>query len=142
MEITRVDNFRFRLKGKTATVLMAPGELMIDDFRITGPGEYEVSGVAVLALKDNDQLVFRVKMEKVVFLYPASLREEVDAVDILFTDKAETAAKIEPKLVIPMGEEGQVQKMIKDLGKEGLEKQAKFLISADRLPENMEVVYI
>ena len=45
-------------------------------------------------------------------------------------------------MVIPMGEEEQVKKIIKDLGKEGLSKLPKLLTSADKLPDLLEVIWL
>ncbi len=142
MEIVHVGGLSFKVKSKNCTVIFAPGELLIEDFRIAGPGEYEVKGVAVLAVIDGDKLIFRAKIDEVVFLYPASQKEEIDGVDVLFTDDSAAVAKIEPKLVVPMGEEENVKKVIRDLGKEGLVKLPKLVTSADKLSDLMEVVWL
>lgn len=123
-------------------VAFEPGKLTVDDFIISGPGEYEVKGVTVLSLSDNQKLIFRVKIDGVIFLYPGSAKEEVDGIDVLFTDSAELVSKIEPKIVIPMGDDEQIKKVIKDLGKEGLEKLPKLLTSTDKLPDLLEVVWL
>ncbi len=142
MEITHQNNLNFKIKGKNAQVILDTARMTVDDFEISGPGEYEVKGVTVLAIKDDAKLVFRVKIDNVIFLYPGCLKEEIDGVDVLFTDNSEIVSKIEPKMVIPMGEEEQVKKIIKDLGKEGLSKLPKLLTSADKLPDLLEVIWL
>ncbi len=150
MEITHQDTFKWKVKGKAATVSFDLGRVLIDDFEITGPGEYEVKGVAVRGVKSQDQQVFRVKIDNVKFLYPGlsteKLKEEVmevvDGVDILFTNNLDLVSQIEPKIAIPFGDEEQVKKFIKDLGKEGIEKLPKLVTSADKLPDLLEVVWL
>ncbi|OGG06825.1 hypothetical protein A2872_00330 [Candidatus Gottesmanbacteria bacterium RIFCSPHIGHO2_01_FULL_42_12] len=150
MEISRLDTFKFKVKGKSATVTFDLGQVSIDDFNIFGPGEYEVHEVAVLGAKSEDHQIFRVKIDKVTFLYPGLMSEkikdqtleDIDGVDVLFTSAAQIVSQIEPKLVIPFGEEEPVQKIIKDLGKDGTLKVPKLVTSADKLPDLLEVVWL
>lgn len=83
--------------------------------------------------------------------------ELIGDVDVLFvpvggfyTIDAETAsevvAQIEPYIVIPMHYDGEklepVEKFLKQMGVEGLEKQNKLSISKDKLPENTTIVVL
>lgn len=83
--------------------------------------------------------------------------EDLGDVDILFVPvggfytidakiAAEVVAQIEPSIVIPMHYKGDnlepVDKFLKEMGAEGVEKVTKFATSKDKLPENTTVVVI
>lgn len=157
MEITHIGHSCFKLRGKTATLVIDPydpkmlGLKMpkltadavlcthshgdhhyleaVEEARviIEGPGEYEISGAAILGIPAShgadrgDITVYRIQMDGLTLVHLGDLGEklkseqldELDEVDVLmvpvggrFTIDAhqatEVVAQIEPKIVIPM----------------------------------------
>ncbi len=128
-----------------------------EPFAITGPGEYEVKGVAVRGFgsessyggKKGINTVYSVRLEGMNLCFlgaigttelSAAVGEELDEIDILFTpvggagalnhDEAEAlAVKLEPKAVIPMHyDEKSLKSFLKEAGAEGTKAQEKLTI--------------
>lgn len=125
----------------------------VADFRliISGPGEYEISGVKISSNKKDSGIVYKVNLDKMdVVLGKAStiakLLDDVDGsqvaiieADELPTDKAITT--LQANLVIFYGEKAQESaKMFK----EGTEivTVGKFSMTSEKLPEEMQVVVL
>jgi L-ascorbate metabolism protein UlaG (beta-lactamase superfamily) len=160
MEITWLGYSCFRLKGKQVTVLTDPvppdfgysmGKVSADIVTIshdhpghsyvqgisgepkvlTGPGEYEISGVLTLALQSyhdgergaqrGKNTIFVFEMDDLVICHLGDLGhtldaeqvEKIDSADVLFvpvggvttidaSQAAEIVRRVEPKIVIPM----------------------------------------
>lgn len=145
MEISYQNSGGFRLKGKKATVLVTPAEIAVENYKITGPGEYEIGGVEVIGLAGG---VFRINIDGVgVGLIPQKLTEEeknrIGAVNIVLTPAtAELDATLEPNYVIPFGNKEDVEKFSKNLGAENVVAVSKLVTSPEKLPETTTVVVL
>lgn len=210
MEISWLGQAAFKLKGKTATVVTDPfnpdfiglkwpkveadivsishdhgdhnyaGGVSGATYTATGPGEYEIKGVAFTgtsSFHDNKQGAERGKNTIFTFnidgvrichlgdLGQAQLSDEqleaIGDVDVLLIPvgsvytidggaAAKIVAQIEPKVIIPMhySQPGlkvnlePVDHFLKEMGKEGMTPAAKLSVSADKLPEEAEVVVL
>jgi|SRR3989344_1505480 len=128
-----------------------------EPFAITGPGEYEVRGVAVRGFatdtayggKKSVNTVYSVRLEGMNLCFlgalgiselPAAAKQELDEIDILFTpvggagtidhsDAEALAVKLEPKAVIPMGyDDKSLKAFLKEAGAEGVKPQEKLTV--------------
>ena len=210
MDITWMGHSAFKLKGKSATVVADPfdpemvglrmpkmeadivtlshdhgdhnnvGAVSGHTFVATGPGEYEIKGVAFVGTAswhDNKEgaergknTIFTFNFDGVRVCHLGDLGQEsltdaqvdeIGQVDVLlvpvggnYTIDAAAAAKIvaqlEPKIVVPMHyktpelklEIEPVENFLKEMGREIVEEQSKLSITADKLPEEIEVVLL
>ena len=128
-----------------------------EPFAITGPGEYEIKGVAVRGFgsdssyggKKGINTVYSVRLEGMNLCFlgalsnaelPAAAKQELDEIDILFTpvggagtidhsDAEALAVKLEPKAVIPMGyDDKSLKAFLKEAGAEGVKPQEKLTV--------------
>lgn len=124
-------------------------------FSIIGPGEYEVRGVFIKGFagvsnyggKEKINTVYFVNMDNVSFCFlgatsVAKLGDEaleaVDEIDILFvpvskdtlsaSDAYKLAISLEPKLIIPIGDEDMIKAFVKESGEEKPGKLDKLVI--------------
>ena len=210
MEINWLGQSAFKIKGKTATVVTDPFDPQMLGIKLpkveadivtishdhgdhnnldgvsgysfvaTGPGEYEIKGVAFVGIaswhdaKDgaergkNTIFTFNVDGVRVCHLGDLGQEaltdtqvEEIGQVDILmipvggvYTIDAATAAKVvaqlEPRIVIPMHyldpelklELEPVENFLKEMGKEDVTAQPKLVVTAEKLPEELEVAVL
>ncbi len=151
MEITKIKDDSFRIKGKEAIaeIDLATGSLKIEDFTISGPGEYEVRGVIALGIA-VPQKVYCLTVDNVRICaltlitdkFTNDQAESLGDVDILLLDtrnSPEIVAQLTPRIVIPAGE---TEKFLRDMGKEGIALQPKLSITKDKLPEELQVVLL
>lgn len=145
MEISTLDHNGFKLRGKKATVTIADGNLVIGDFTISGPGEYEVAGVDVICLKDG---VFRLNLDDVLIGFierklTDAEKSQIGTVNILITPAVNSLdTSLEPAYVLPFGGKEDLDKFLKEVGTPGIQPQSKLVISADKLPETTTVVIL
>ena len=124
-------------------------------FSVVGPGEYEVRGVFIkgfagssnYAGKEKINTVYFINMDNISFCIlgatsTAKLSEEameaVDDIDILFvpvskdtlspSDAYKLAVSLEPKLIIPVGDEDMIKAFVKESGEEKPGKMDKLVI--------------
>ncbi len=210
MEISWLGQAAFKLKGKTATVVTDPYDpefiglkwpkveadivtishdhgdhnnaagVSGASYTATGPGEYEIKGVAFTgtpSFHDNKggaergkNTIFTFNIDGVRICHLGDLGqaqltdpqlEAIGDVDVLLIPvgsvytidggaAAKIVAQIEPKVIIPMhyGQPGlkvnlePVDHFLKEMGKEGVTPVAKLSVSADKLPEEAEVVVL
>lgn len=156
MEITKISQDGFKIRGKKITVVSDPlGKSMIlsgvdrREFVVPGLGEYEIGGVDIFGEKQ----VYRVVIDdiSVCFFgdYEKKLSEaeldKIGTIDILLVSSVvdgETIAKLEARVVIPCGKAEDVTKFVKELGAEGAGSQPKYVISKDKLPETTTIVIL
>ena len=119
------------------------------------PGEYEASGVLVMAIDCGGKRIFHIEMEGIRFLHLGTLNtqltesmiEQLGEVDVLLIPVGggdaldakgahEVIEQIEPRIVIPMGyQSGGVEPFLKEIGAH-MEPQDKFVIKGrGSLPE-------
>lgn len=154
------------LVGGEPFVVEGPGEYEVKGVEIVGVASYhdEKEGS-----ERGNNTIYNFKIDKINICHlgdlgQASLTdsqvEEIGNVDILmlpvggfYTIDAQAASKItaqlEPKITIPMhfkdpeskiNELEGVEKFLKEIGKDGLEPVSKFTISADKFPEESQIV--
>jgi len=149
-------------------------------FSASGPGEYEIQGVAFSGIasfhdsKSGEErgknTIFNFNIDGIWVCHLGDLGQDsltedqvndIGSVDVLlipvggvYTINAATAAKVaaqlEPKIIIPMHyqleglkfELDPVSHFLQEMGKETLEPQNKLAISADKLPEELQVVVL
>ncbi len=156
MEITKISQDGFKIKGKKITITSVPlGKSMIlsgldrEEFVVPGPGEYEIGGVDIFGEKEIYSVV--IDDISVCFFgdYGKKLSEaeldKIGTIDILLVSAVvdgETIAKLEARVVIPCGKEEDIAKFVKELGAEGAVSQPKYVISKDKLPETTMVIIL
>lgn len=151
-----------------------------EPFVISGPGEYEISGVNVVGLDsfhDDKQgvergknIIYQVILDEVNIVHLGDLgqkkltQEQIEILtecDILmipvggtFTidskDAPDIISQIEPKIIIPMHYKlpglkfdlAPLSEFLKTMGKESVEPMPKLSVSADKLPEEPEIVVL
>ncbi len=143
MEIAYLKIGEFRLKGKTATVLISDGKIDVGGFVISRPGEYEVAGVDVIVITPK---VFRVTLDNISLCYlDRKLSDEeksrIGTVNVaILPANSQYDRDLEAAYVIPYGES--LEKFLKEMGAEGLQPQPKLITSVDKLPETTTVVVL
>ena len=149
-------------------------------FVISGPGEYEISGVNIVGVSSfhddkkgeerGKNTIYHVTLDGVNFVHLGDFGqktlsekqvEELSTCDVLFIpvgakytisgkDAPDIISQIEPKVVIPIHYKlpglkfdlDEVSIFLSAIGKEKLASQQKFSVSAERLPEEPEVVFL
>ena len=114
---------------------------------VSGPGEYEVGGVKITGMNQNGMMYVLHVDEVEVFVTSASALEktlEGNEYEIIVIN-ADTVLResfittLSPKVVIIYGL--QASEAAKALGRDSI-PVAKYVISADKLPEEMEVIVL
>lgn len=170
MEITSLHKQSIRIKGKQATFVMDPqvngtktvtdGILLLTTDEVlgttvsgqrlvmSGPGDYELGGVKVSGTGYKGHLFYVLHVDGVeVFVTTASTLEkplEGREYDVVICNanaplNPSSITALSPKVVLLYGE--QAQEALKALGKEG-SATSKYQTTADKLPEEMEVVLL
>lgn len=153
MEITTIDDKTFKLKGRTGVAIASPsgptiespnGEKMV----FTGPGEYEVSGISVIGIPVNGEIVFIYEVDKLRICYMGNLSKkllesklgQIGNIDILLVgvgnETVEIVQQMESYYVIPFGykSDEELDKFLKTSGLV-VEKMAKFSLKKEELIE-------
>lgn len=169
MEISPLSNVSLKIKGKKGTLIVDPeksqrskieadGILVlnresqdtakVENERVIlqGPGEYEVGGIKISAIKAGKQLVYILYIDGIgIALANLSSLESVkdfvsgQQVFILSVDASidpSLLATLEPKVCLFYGEKA------KDIAKEGITTAGKFSITREKLPEKMEAIIL
>ncbi len=121
MQIKYIGVEKFQIRTKDASVELEQNNVTVNDFSLSGPGEYEKNGVFVEGIADNGNTIFVVTAEEIKICHLGKishdLREdeakEIGNIDILFIPLGEEGsinlkqaqsliAKIDPRVVIPM----------------------------------------
>ena len=120
MQIKYLGGEKFEIKTKDVVATIG-SDVKINSFALTGPGEYEKSGIFVEGIADNGNTIYLIKAEEINLCYLGrlshELREdeakEIGDVDILFVPLGEEGSlptkkalsvisSIDPRIVIPM----------------------------------------
>lgn len=138
MEITRLSENSFKIKGKLALVVanFMEKKTTVGEFEIDGPGEYEIAGVTVFATTDFHKI--KIDGLDICCLFSGENKldqEQLDLignVDILLVLKKtdEIITKIEPLVIVTTDQVATIA------------PQAKFVISKDKLPETTTTVVL
>lgn len=169
MEIALLDKNSIRIKGKKTTIVVDPqtktaGDcvLFLNDVDISnaaqvegarliiqGPGEYEIGGTKISALKRGEELLYIIVIDSLALCLAKSdaMQKSQDAIQecstaVFLADQviAESlVAAVSPKIAVLYGEKA--TESTKAFGKE-VAPVNKIQISADKLPEEMQVVVL
>lgn len=170
MEITLLDKNSIRIKGKKAAIVVDPSVKTVGDgvfflnesdtsksalvegcrLAISGPGEYEIGGVKISTIKRGEELVYIVTIDGISFCLAKAdaIEKSQDTMQecsaaiffagTLISESLITA--VSPKIAVLYGEKA--LDSTKALGKESSAPTKKVQISADKLPEEMQVVVL
>lgn len=124
----------------------------IEGSRITikGPGEYEVAGVKVSTTVIDDQQVAKIDVDGVKVLIGSGssiekMHDKIEEAQILVVNSNNefnhsTLTSLEPNVLILYGDKR--MEVAKSLGKEETLKATKYSTTADKLPQEMEVILL
>jgi hypothetical protein len=141
--------FRFQIivspaKGEQLKINIDDSKILVGDFVIEGPGEYEIKDVFVQGV-NSDYLIDAEGM-RICYLLGGEKADEFGEVDILLVpaNKAKLVSQIEPRIVIPMGVSPPgISKFLKEMGRKTITPQPKLLIKKKDLPrEETEIVVL
>lgn len=118
---------------------------------ITGPGEYEVSGLKIVGIPSEDELLFSLTSENVRTLVAkaSSLKKiSTDKIDdyqiVIVNADAEVSESaitaMEPRIVVVYGLKA--KEAAKALGKEDITVSSKISFAEDKLPEETQVMVL
>jgi len=156
MEITSFLGKYFKIKTKLTTATLGDKLLLTrsdgTSLEITGPGEYEVGGVSVVKLPyaaiveaDNIRTIW---LEDISVKLTEKQIEEIGPIDIVLvpTDSgeakilSEAAKQLDPWVIIPSS--FTPTPILKELGVAELNPVAKYVISSDKLPSELQIVVL
>lgn len=173
MDIAILTGDALRVKGKNATLVLNPtaatakteadGIILLDKFlnfsdskieesRITiiGPGDYEVGGIKITAIKVFEKLAARIDVDNVRVLIGngeaiEKIQDKVEEIDIIVVNadmkfNYSVLASFEPKVLMVYGE--LKNEVSKSLGKESAEKMNKFSATKDKLPAELQFILL
>lgn len=173
MEIVLLDEGSLRIKGKSGSVVIDPTTKTVADgvvflvgdrsslskvseFRVVieGPGEYEVSGIKVVAYGNNKEegkeLAYSIRVDGVQVCVVQSsqlqkFHEKLTECHILIVraDSALTESSVtavSPSILVLYG--AHAQESAKIFGKEDTAPTQKLSTAVDKLPKEMEVVLL
>lgn len=142
MEIFWIAN-SFKLKGKLASAIVNSEGVSIEPQLFSDPGEYESKGIMVTGMKGEGGVAYQIIVDGLQIVYLGSKTLGIEQTDILLTPTAGAVADLEPKVIIPFAEDTEsLNKLIKELGAEGVLPLLKLTISKDKLPEEPTVVVL
>ena len=120
MQIKYLGDGKVEIKTKDATILLGQ-HVIINDFVLPGPGEYEKSGIFVEGISDRNNTIYLIKAEEINVCYLGTIScdlaedktKEIGDIDILFVPlgqkesqeikkATDLVSKIDPKIVIPI----------------------------------------
>jgi len=172
MDVITLSQNSIRIKGKNASIVVNPdtsigkteGEavIVLSDYPnfsdakvegkriiINGPGEYEVSGIKISAIKADKALVVKLDVDNVKVLVGDSvslgkIQDKIEECQILIINPTEdfnnsALTSFDPKVLIVHGINS--EKVVKSLGKEAL-KTPKYSTTFEKLPQELEVVLL
>jgi L-ascorbate metabolism protein UlaG (beta-lactamase superfamily) len=157
MDITRVKEGIFKIKGKTGFAITDPEGFTLESIDgaskkvFTGAGEYEVAGISVIGTKTDEGVVFTYEVESLRICHLGNITKklsdskvsDIGDIDILFVPVTSTSQsiemiqQIESYYIIPFGYKNQ-EELDKFLKESGLvvEQLSKFSIKKDELIED------
>lgn len=144
MEISSLGVAGFRIKGKNSLVQIERGIVTLGSdkpFKIDAPGEYEVGGVSVMGINDqNGAKIYVVELDGIRLAVLGKIEgkltdaqiEEMGSIDILLCSAptTEVVSQIDPWVIVT------------EVAPEGSTKVPKYLITADKLPTETTTVVL
>lgn len=145
MEIKLAGEDKLLLKGKDNELFVEAGKIKTSSIEITGPGEYEVGNVQILGVKaDTGDVNYKVKIDNitVAIMFEQGSLEAFTDVHILLSviSLGDLVLKLEPKIVVVWGAEG--DRLLREIGKEGVMQVAKLSVKHEKLPQELEAVWL
>ena len=117
---------------------------------VQGPGEYEINGVKISTTRVNQDLVARIEIDGLKLLVGSgSLIEQIQdkieecEIGVINADNNfnySVLTSLEPSVLIIYGQKK--EEAVKSLGKDTSIKFSKYSTTADKLPEEMEVILL
>lgn len=163
MDIQLLKNWQFKVKGRTGTLFTEENGVKIESGKdasvteLTGPGEYEVSGVSVISIKSDAEIAFVYEIDGLRICNFGKLTDTlaegkltlIGDIDILFlpvcAKSIEMMQQIESYFVIPYGyaSEEELEKFLKECGLT-VKRVPKFSLKKDEIIEDQlsEVVVL
>lgn len=173
MDIMILPGEALRVKGKNSTLVLNPsastpkteadGVILLDKFlnfndskiegsriKITGPGDYEVSGAKITAIKVFEKLAVRIDIDNVKIIIGngeaiEKVQDKLEDSDILVVNadnkfNYSALASLEPKVLMVYGE--LKEEVSKSLGKEEAERTNKYSATKDKLPAELQFILL
>jgi hypothetical protein len=124
---------------------------------LSGPGEFDVAGVALVGTAMGGSTVFTAHVEDLTICHLAAVEidrlSEIGAVDVLVVplgagaitvgQAAEAVAQLEPRVVVPLPlEDGAAEALCKQLGAPLPAARVRLSLAADGLPEARQVMLL
>ncbi|MFA6082584.1 MAG: MBL fold metallo-hydrolase [Patescibacteria group bacterium] len=149
MIITRNSEHALEFKTKEAAIKVNT-DVVINDVKIAGPGEYDVAKVSVIGFPTKTQTVYLLAVDDVTVCY-FSVKPEKLATDVIekmgnvemlvVTLCADTTPEevvnlinaLEPNVVMPIGDKGAVEKLMQTSGADNTEIDS-YKITKSTLP--------
>jgi hypothetical protein len=155
MDITRVKDNIFKLKGKTGFAIAGSNELTLESLDgasskiFKTPGEYEVAGISVIGVKTEEGTVFVYEIDSLRICHLGSVTKKlsdskvssIGDIDILLVPVAkesiELTQQIESYYIIPYGYKSneELDKFVKESGFP-VQRLSKFSVKKDDLIED------
>lgn len=133
------------LKGKDNELTIESSKIKTSSIEINGPGEYEVGGVQILGVNGAGETVnYKIKIDglNIAVILGQGNEEAFGDVDVLLAtvNLAQLVLKLEPRIVVVWGTEGNT--LLKEIGKEGVTPLPKLTVKQDKLPQELEAVWL
>lgn len=172
MEVALLDKTSLRIKSKSSNFVVDPFEKMtktpadaiivlskddldfsrVSDYRviIKSPGEYEVGGVKVSGIDIDGNTVYDLKVDNIAVILAKSsflskVSEKLKEYDVVICEvdseiNQGVITALEPRAVVLYGEKA--EEAAKSLGKESTDVLQKYVVTEDKLPEEMQVIVL
>ncbi|MEK7550340.1 MAG: hypothetical protein AAB535_00940 [Patescibacteria group bacterium] len=155
MDITYLGHSSFKIKTKTSLVHLNSTKISIESQEgkakeITGPGEYEISGISVIGINVNKKPVYVLEIEKLRVATLGNMDQKIDSglvdqlgsidVLILLPSQASAISEIDPYFAIPAYEDN-LESFIKEVGLPN-ETLAKFSLKKEDILEDQNTKVI
>jgi len=149
MHIIWKGQFHFQIivspaKGEQLKINIDGPKVLVGDFVIDGPGEYEIKNIFIQGIPSSGDPIYTIDAEDMRLCYLGDFSqkelvpEQLDKmgdIDILLVSAGvgKIVSQIEPRVVIPMGEG--INKFLKEMGRKAISPQPKLLIKKKDLPK-------
>lgn len=154
MDISRLDNKQFKIKGRTGTLTTFENSVKIESSKdgsskeLTGAGEYEVAGISVIGLKNDGGVVFIYEVDGIRICHFGTVNDvlnegkltQVGDIEVLLlpvcAKSVEIMQQIEGYYVLPYGyaTEEELGKFLKDSGFT-VQRLPKFVLKREEIIE-------
>lgn len=154
MDITYSGHSSFRVKTKTGVIHLGLEKISIENSEgkvkeISGPGEYEISGISVIGVSIDQKNIFIIEAEKlrIAFLTEHTTKltsehiDQIGSIDVLImpTSQASIISEIDPYFVVPVGEN--IEAFLKEVGLQ-VDSLPKFSIKKEDILEDQNTKVI